>query len=228
MTDTALAGILISIQVGAVATLGPDAIPTAFVKTPTSGPRAIGLLGVEGDAQADHRVHGGPEMAVYAYPAAHYAAWAMEFPEHAALWGPGGVGENLTIDGLDERTVHLGDIYAIGGATLQVTQPREPCFKFAARFGDPGLPKAMIKTGRSGWYFRVLAPGIVTPGDRVRLVERINADWPVARLNRMIPLVNAGHAEVAALAALPGLGDQWRRRAAETATRAAQGSQQIS
>ena len=104
--------------------------------------------------------------------------------------------------------------FGVGSAALQVTQPREPCFKFALRFGDPLLPKAMIANGRSGWYYRVITPGQVAAGDAVRLVERLNPDWPITRMNRFIHSKRKLRSEVDALVALPGLAETWPPRLA--------------
>jgi MOSC domain-containing protein YiiM len=200
---------IVSVHVGGVAPLGPRGTRSAFVKHAVSGPVAVGALGLDGDAQADPRVHGGPDKAVYGYPAAHYAAWRADFPEHAALFAPGGVGENLAIAGMDESDVHVGDVHALGTALLQVCQPRQPCFKFTLRFGDNRLAKAMVRNGRAGWYYRVLRPGVVAAGDRLTLRER-PSDFPFTRLVAVINLGGATPDELARLAALPELASQWR------------------
>ena len=201
---------VVSVQVGRTAPLGPDGVASAFVKRPVEGPVAVATLGLAGDQQADPAVHGGPEKAVYGYAMANYAPWRRDLPEHTPLWVPGGLGENLTIDGIDEATEHVGDIVRIGGATLQVTQPRQPCYKFALRFADKRMPKAMVANGRSGWYYRVLEAGTLEAGDRVDLLERPNPGWPVARFNRFIAAKAAAIEDYAELARLPGLAAGWR------------------
>jgi MOSC domain-containing protein YiiM len=206
---------VVSVQVGRVAPLGAEGVPSAFVKRPVEGSVAVTMLGLEGDDQADPQVHGGPEKAVYAYALSSYAPWRSEFPEHAALWQPGGLGENLTIEGLDEHAVHLGDIVRIGSATLQVTQPRQPCFKFALRFGDRRLPRAMIRNGRSGWYYRVFEPGNLRAGDAVDLLERPNFAWPISRFNGLLAGKSWTATDLRELAALPGLGSAWRQMASD-------------
>ncbi len=211
MTFDTRAGSIVSVQVGQVAPLGPDGFPSAFVKMPARGPVAVGRLGLAGDAQADVTVHGGPDKAVYLYPAEHYAAWSRELPEHAALLRPGGFGENLTTLGFDERTVCIGDIFQAGSALLQITQPRQPCFKLALRFGDTHLPQVFLRSGRSGWYARVLENGIVSSGDRLALLERPNPTWPVSRLGRLITHRLATPDDMVELAELPGVASDWRR-----------------
>ncbi len=170
--------IVTSVQAGRIAPLGPERIPSAFVKRNVSGPVHVGLVGLDVDEQADLRVHGGPEKAVYAYAAAHYPEWAADFPELASCFVPGSFGENLTIAGLVEQDLCVGDVHGIGSVRLQVCQPRQPCAKLALNFEYPRLPKAMVRNGRSGWYYRVLASGTLQAGDRVELLERPLPDFP--------------------------------------------------
>jgi MOSC domain-containing protein YiiM len=172
--------------VGKVAALGPEHVPSAFVKRPVAGKAHVSLLGLDGDEQADLRVHGGPTKAVYGYAHANYAAWLHAFPQHAALLVPGGLGENLTLEGCDELSVNVGDIVRIGSAVMQITEPRQPCFKFALRFDDVGMVRAMVKNGMCGWYYRVLEPGTLAAGDGVELVQRPHPAWSIDRVNRQI------------------------------------------
>ena len=204
-----------AVNVGAIAPLGPDHVPSAFVKTGVAGSVAVAELGLEGDSQADLSVHGGPEKAVYGYAAAHYPAWRADFPEHADRFVPGGMGENLTIEGLTEADICVGDIHAIGSALLQVCQPRQPCFKFALRYADNRLPKAMVRSGRAGWYYRVLRPGRLAATDAVSVQDREGACFPFSRLVALIGRGNATEEELALLADLPGLASQWREEARE-------------
>ena len=159
---------------------------SGFVKRAVPDPIEVSLTGLVGDEQADLRVHGGPEKAVYAYAQSRYEAWQAAFPHYTALLVPGGLGENLTISGCDETTVCLNDIVQIGTCLLQVSQPRQPCFKFALRFNDPRMPQAMVRNGYCGWYYRVLAPGRLSAGDTVSLQERPHPLWPIDRVNRQI------------------------------------------
>ena len=212
---------LLSIQVGRIAPLGPDAIPSGFVKHRVEGPVAVTPLGLAGDEQADLSVHGGPDKAVYAYAAAHYPAWIDDFPEHRAAFVAGGVGENLTISVLSEAELCVGDVHRIGSATLQICQPRQPCFKFALRFGDTRLPKAMVRNGRAGWYYRVLETGTIEAGDAVECIERPH---PGLRFDRLVEIVNfrrPSRDELAAMADMAGLADNLRagaRRAMRSPT----------
>ena len=186
MSPEGSAGTVRSVQIGRVAPLGPEGVPSAFVKQPVDGPIVVATLGLAGDEQADLRVHGGPDKAVYGYAYSNYAAWLKAYPQHAALLLPGGFGENLTLDACDESSVCLGDVVGIGTAVLQVTEPRQPCFKFALRFDDVAMARAMVKNGMSGWYYRVLTPGSLESGDTALLLERPHPTWSVERVNRQV------------------------------------------
>lgn len=208
-----------SIHVGKIAPLGSEGVPSGFVKHPVAGPVRVTPSGILGDEQADLSVHGGPEKAVYGYAASHYTAWRREYPQHSLLLIPGGFGENLAFDGLSESDLCVGDIHGIGSARLQVCQPRQPCFKLALRFDDKHLPKAMIRNGRAGWYYRVLEPGVVNPGDRVEILARLNPTFPFTRLVELITRGKASTAELEQMRDMPGLAQDWQQRAAEMLAR---------
>jgi MOSC domain-containing protein YiiM len=210
---------ILSIHVGKVAPLGPEGVPSAFVKQQIQGPVKVTPLGLEGDEQADLSVHGGPEKAVYAYSFANYAVWRKEYPQHAVALMPGAFGENLCIEGLQEADVCTGDVHKIGSSRLQVCQPRQPCFKLALRFDDKFMPKAMIRTGRAGWYYRVLEPGVIAMGDTVQLDDRPNPDFPFVRLIELISQGKATHAELERLQDMKGLASGWQLRARELLNR---------
>jgi len=148
---------------------------SAIHKTEVLGPVRIGPLGLDGDEQADLSVHGGLEKAVYAYPSEHYAFWNAE-REKAGLGGLdspigfGAVGENLTLCGLLEGDVWVGDVLKFANCTLRVEQPREPCFKFNAAMGFNTAVKAMAHSGRCGFYLSVDSPGTVQAGESFALV----------------------------------------------------------
>lgn len=201
---------LSSVQVGRIAPLGADGVPSAIIKTRIDGPVAVTSLGLAGDEQADPRYHGGPEKAVYGYAAAHYPAWVADRPQHAALFVAGGVGENLTIDGWVERDLCVGDVHRIGTARLQVCQPRQPCSKFVLRFADSQLAKAMVRNGRAGWYYRVIEEGVLSAGDVVELVDRPNPDFAFDRLVEIVNFRNPTAQERTAMATMPGLASDLR------------------
>ncbi|WP_340697250.1 MOSC domain-containing protein [Cellulosimicrobium funkei] len=192
--------------VGTVAHRGRE-VPTAFRKQPRVGPVAVGAEGLDGDAQADRRVHGGPEKAVCVYPVEHYAAWRDEL---GADLPPGAFGENLLTRGLTEDDLLLGDVLALGTATLQVSMPRRPCFKLAAVHGLVDLPDRVQSSGRTGWYLRVLTPGTVRAGATAVVVDRPDRSATVREVNRVMNLDRNDLPAAAALAALPTLPARWR------------------
>lgn len=154
-------------------------IPTGIFKEPTPGVVPVHKLGLAGDKQADLRVHGGPRKAVYAYPAEHYAYWTDLLGMPELPWGM--FGENLTVEGLHEESVSIGDLYRAGTALLEVTQPREPCYKLALKFGRPDMVKRFAASGRSGFYFSVREEGELQTGDAIELVERGRFGRSIAR-----------------------------------------------
>jgi MOSC domain-containing protein YiiM len=202
---------LVSVQVGTPRLLGPDvglARPldhrwrSAFVKHRVDGPVRVNRLNVEGNQVADRKGHGGPDMAVLAYSAEHYPLWRAELGIEEI--GPGGFGENFTISGQDEQTVNIGDVYRIGGALVQVSQPRGPCYKISYRWKRPDLLGRCEDNGRHGWYLRVLEEGPVEAGDPVELLERPNPDWTVRRAADVYRARRKEPREATELAGLPG------------------------
>jgi len=183
---------------------------SAFFKFPVRGPVHLGLTNLDGDRQADLRVHGGPDMAVLCYSADHYPLWRLELG--IAEMGPGGFAENFTIAGQDESSVCIGDTYAVGSAVVQVAQPRGPCFKIGYRWARADLLERVVNNGRHGWYLRVLEEGTVEAGMEVRLVNRPNPAWTIRRAADVYRA--RAHEPIAAaeLAGLPDLADGARRQ----------------
>ncbi len=202
---------VLSLQTGRVSPLGPKDVPSAFVKRPITGSVRAQVLGLEGDEQADHRVHGGPDKAVYFYPSEHYPNWIAEAPQHEQILTPGAFGENVTSVGLDEQTIAIGDVLEIGSAQMQVTEPRQPCFKLALRFNDKLLGRAMMQTGRTGWYVRVLKTGELRAGDPIRIARRPNPHWTIGRFNQFIIGRSASNEELSQLLELEGLAADWQK-----------------
>jgi MOSC domain-containing protein YiiM len=149
----------------------PDGVVrTGIFKQPVAGPVTVRTLNLDGDGQADLENHGGVDKAVYAYPAEHYGIWAERLKRSPFPYGQ--FGENLTVAGMVETDVHIGDVYRVGGALLQVAQPRAPCYKLALKMGRPWFPREFLRSGRVGFYLRVLAEGPVQAGDAIERVER--------------------------------------------------------
>lgn len=155
---------------------------SGIAKQPRTDKVWISPIGLEGDEQGDLRVHGGPDKAVHHYAFEHYALWQKELGALPLLQAPGAFGENISTRGLTEAEVCLGDRFILGGALLEVSQGRQPCWKLNDRFGVADMARRVQSTGRSGWYYRVLRPGLAQAGDVLTLVERPHADWPLQRL----------------------------------------------
>ncbi len=154
---------------------GRRTILSAIGKTAQADPVLVGLLGLAGDMQADLSVHGGVDKAVYAYPATHYAFWRQQRQDHGvSLFDEalpyGFVGENLSIDGLLEDDVFIGDELHFPNCALRITAPREPCFKFNAVMGFAQAAKLMAQSGHCGFYLAMLRPGPISAGEQARLV----------------------------------------------------------
>jgi MOSC domain-containing protein YiiM len=201
-------GRVVSLQVGKLATLpfrGRD-IPTGIFKTPVEGPVSLGDEGFEGDVQADRRHHGGPENAVCVHPTEHWPDWEALVGQPLPY---GAFGENLSTSGLLETGVHIGDVFTLGSATVQVSQPRSPCYKLATRWRKRKLVAAMAEEGRSGWYFRVLQRGEVQAGDELVLTDRVS-DVSVREVMRIMFVDREDHDARRRAAELDTLAPVWR------------------
>ena len=144
---------------------GGEKVLTSIFKEPVAGRVRVGRLNIEGDEQSDLEVHGGEDKAVYAYPFEHYAFWREQLPGVPLPWGV--FGENLTVEGLLEGGVHIGDRFRMGSAEFVVTEPRMPCYKLALRFGRSDMVKRFLKSGRTGFYLAVLKEGETGAGDAI-------------------------------------------------------------
>jgi MOSC domain-containing protein YiiM len=208
---------ILSIQVGVPQRMGtpnaPDPLDqeweSSIFKQPVSGPVRLGLRNLEGDAQADLVAHGTPDQAVLLYAASHYPEWRETLGKPEMTFGA--FGENFTMAGQTEADVCIGDTYAVGGALVQVSQPRGPCWKLARRNRVPDLHLRVQRNGRGGWYVRVLREGNVEAGMPLTLVERAYPEWTVARVNDVIYRREPDPAVRAALARCPLLSATWRR-----------------
>ena len=188
---------------------------SAIAKTPVDGALRVGLLGIDGDEQADLTVHGGVDKAIHHYPRDHYGWWAGELGDHALLEAPGAFGENISTEGLIESEACIGDRYRLGSALVEISQGRQPCWKLGHRFGVATVPATVVTTRRSGWYYRVIEEGAVAAGDALALVERPLPEWSVDRVFHLL-IGGAGKREpeaLRALAAMDALATTWRARA---------------
>ncbi len=185
-------------------------VQTAIFKEPVPGRVMVRRLNVDGDDQADRRVHGvGFDMAVYLYAIEHYAFWERELGREGLPHGQ--FGENFTVEGLSEDTVRVGDIFRVGGVLLQVTQPRIPCYKLALRMEEgPDFPARFQETGRMGFYCRVLQEGEVGAGDSIELVERDEGSVTIAEFIRVYLHESHEPASLERVLESRGLGEAWR------------------
>ncbi len=146
------------------------AVETGIFKEPVPGRCMLRALNLDGDGQADLANHGGVDRAAYAYPVENYAYWRRELGREG--FGFGQFGENFTVEGMTEDDVCIGDVFRVGGAVVEVSQPRPPCFKLGIKMGMPRFPKLFLASGRVGFYTRVLEVGEVGAGDRIEFVRR--------------------------------------------------------
>lgn len=200
---------------GGLRPLPPEGQLTGMFKAPVAGRCEIGPTGLAGDRQADPRYHGGPQKALHHYPAEHYERLAQARPGLAGLLAPGVLGENLSTRGWTEHEVCIGDIFRLGTARIQVSEPRSPCWKIDARCEDNGLSRLIAAEGLTGWYYRVLTPGSVAVGDRFELEERPAPGLTLARLWRARIDHRPDPDELAMLGAAAGLSPAWQKRLAE-------------
>lgn len=189
---------------------------TAIAKEAVEGPVQIVELGPVGDAVADIRHHGGLHQAVMVYSRAHHPYWQAGLGLDIS---PGGLGENLSVEGLDDESVCVGDIFEVGSASLQVSQPRQPCNTLARYWRCPALLPAIWETARSGWYFRVLEEGEVTRGDVLKLLERSHPGWSSARVLRAFRDAATRPDEALKASALSQLTPAWQAKLREKAGR---------
>ena len=199
-----------SVLTGSIRPLGARQVPSAIDKQAVNGPQAVHALGLAGDQQADRRVHGGIDKAVHCYAWSHYAWWQAYYPQQPLFGQPGAFGENLSLDGMTENDVCIGDVLQIGSARFAVSQGRQPCFKLNLRFAMSDMAAQVQDSLRAGWYLRVLQEGTLQAGDSVTLLERPHPDYSVATLLALIRDRETRPALLDPVLQLP-LPDSWRK-----------------
>ncbi|MEO6423020.1 MAG: MOSC domain-containing protein [Candidatus Nitrotoga sp.] len=214
MNDTVIK--LLSIQVGMPKTLGtPNASDsmdqewkTGFFKERVSGPVWVGTTNLAGDGQADLSKHGGLDKAINVYPFEHYAFWLndLAFKELPN----GAFGENLTVSGIQETEACIGDVYELGDALVQLSQPRQPCWKLSRRWRIQDLVARVVHAGKTGWYFRVLREGYIQAGAEMVLIERPYPQWTVETANNIMRNRKESYVAAQALADCPALSGSWK------------------
>lgn len=165
----------VQVFAGRVQTLPDSGRPSAIAKHRLTEPVHVGLGGLAADSQADLSVHGGPDKAVHVYASDHLGALSAAFPDAKRPWVPGVLGENLSVSGLSEQDICIGDVWTWGEVQLQVCQPRMPCWKIDEHMGAQGVAAYIDKQMVTGWYCRVLQAGVASEHDAMALSKRINA-----------------------------------------------------
>ncbi len=188
-------------------------VSTGIFKEPVEGRVTLRTLNLDGDRQADLNVHGGVTKAVYAYPSEHYAFWSKELPDTALPWGM--FGENLTVEGLSESDVRIGDHFRIGTAELMVTEPRMPCYKLGIKFGRADILKRLLQSGRTGFYFSVQREGEVGAGDEIELIGRDGNHVTVADITRLYARDGDDFELMRRAVAVEALPESWREHFAQ-------------
>lgn len=202
---------LVSVNVGRprAFVLKGKSYTSSIWKSPVSGRLGVRGFNIEGDEQADLKVHGGADKAVYAYSSEDYAWWS-------GLLGralePGTFGDNLTTAGLDLNRSVVGERWRIGATTLEVSQPRLPCFKLGVRMDDPGFPRRFSDAGRWGTYLRIVEEGDVAAGDRIEVLERPDHGVTIDRVARAYYGNRADVAELLTAPQLPVGWQDWARK----------------
>lgn len=205
-----LQGKLLSLNVGkpTVIRYQGQEIRTGIYKTKVTEPIFLTKLNFTGDAQADLVHHGGVDKAVCVYCFEHYPFWEEELGKSLE---PGAFGENLTVERLMEQDVCIGDIFQLGEALVQISQPRRPCYKLAKRHARADLPMLVQETGYTGYYFRVLEEGLVSPDDGLLLKERHPQQMTVAHANRIMYEDKWNRQALETILAVQELSSSWRQ-----------------
>jgi MOSC domain-containing protein YiiM len=192
-------------------------IRTGIFKAPIAGRVRVNALNIEGDEQADLSVHGGASKAVYAYPVEHYEFWRKELPEAELPWGS--FGENITVEGILEKQIHVGDRLCAGTVELIVTEPRLPCYKLNAKFGREDMVKRFLRSRRTGFYLSVAREGEIAAGDALLLLSRDEHAVSIADITRLYGFDRSDTEGMRRAASVPALPESWRAYFAERAVR---------
>ncbi|RMF94253.1 MAG: MOSC domain-containing protein [Candidatus Schekmanbacteria bacterium] len=182
---------------------------SGYIKKPVEGRIRVSVTGLEGDEQADIRNHGGPDKAVLVYPESHYQKWQEEL--HIEKLDYGSFGENITISNLTEEDVCIGDVFEIGDVKLQISQPRQPCWKISKILKKDGLDKRVQETGHTGWYLRVLQEGEIESDNEFKLIGRLFPQWTVLKALRIMENAKNNPKVAGELASCLLLSESWKK-----------------
>lgn len=187
---------------------GGDHLDTGIFKAPVAAGAFLTRTGFRGDVQVDHKDHGGPDKAACVYSADNLDAWSEETGDP---FPPGTFGENLTVAGMTDGDVCVGDVYSVGAATVRVSQPRQPCHKLAKKVGDLSFADRVVEHGRTGFYFRVLNEGRIGPGANISLENRDDPTCTIDFANDVMYKRRQSSDDLDRLLSQPALSDAWRR-----------------
>lgn len=183
---------------------------TGIFKEPVSGAVMLREYNIDGDGQGDLKVHGGTYKAIYGYPYEHYSHWQQELERNDLSYGQ--FGENLTLSGMLEEEIYIGDVFQIGSdVKLQITQPRVPCFKLGYKMGQPEFPKQFLESRRVGFYFRVLAEGEINAGNTISRIEIASEQMSVTEILNLRFFDTNNHELIEKARKLPALSPSWKK-----------------
>lgn len=208
-----------SVLAGEVKPFGQRQAPSGIDKYAVEGRAEFNQFGLVDDAQGDLKAHGGLEKAIHHYPLDHYSYWKEVLAKSGGDYsGPslersGAFGENLSSIGWTEADVCLGDIFQLGSGVVQISQGRQPCWKLNERFGEKTMARSVQKTGRTGWYYRVLDEGAVQAGDELQLIERLAPDWDLERVTNLLYVDVKNFGAFEEMVKLPFLTASWKQLA---------------
>ncbi|WP_415891669.1 MOSC domain-containing protein [Neptuniibacter sp. PT8_73] len=203
-------GTIKGLYIGQPKPIGPDDAPSGIFKEPVDT-CLLTKTGLEGDVQVDKRVHGGPEKALYQFPSENYATLRQALPHLEDSFISGSIGENLSSESVDDTQVHIGDIVKVGGALVQVSQPRRPCWKVNHKYGNGHIAPLLMSQAISGWYYRVLEEGELQVGETFILQERLENSVAVAEVWKVfLEKLQSRLPPEAFNTNIPGLSTEWR------------------
>lgn len=203
---------VLGLFIGKARPMPGDGRPTGIFKRAAEGSLRVLAEGLDGDVQADRRVHGGVEKALHQFPRSGYQTITTQFPQIAEKLRPGALGENISSEILTQSSACIGDVYAFGSARIQIAQPRTPCWKINARFECEGITEFLAKLGLVGWYYRVLEPGEVRVGDELRLLDRPGKTLTLENFNALSRAHRPAVDALFAAAQIEGLSADWSLR----------------
>lgn len=190
---------------------GPRGAPSSIAKLPVQT-LTVSLDRTEEDEQGNKKLHGGKEKVLHQYALNSYEVFKSHYPDNAAVFVPGSIGENISVAGMDDTTVKIGDVYKFGEVILQVGSPRVPCNKISHRYGLKNLDRFVNQHSITGWYYRVLQTGVINVGDAVELEARDSASMTIEQFMQCVNNREASPQQLMDAAMLDGLDPEWKER----------------